>query len=1029
MPPDLPARVGRYEIEGVIGRGGMGVVLRGRDPSCHRTLAIKLLRDGPRAHPDAEQRFLEEAQVTAQLQHPGVPPVHEIGRHDDGRLFFSMKLVRGQTLAELLASREGPTEDLPRFLAVFEQVCQTVAFAHSRGILHRDLKPANVMVGAFGEVQVMDWGLAKVLGREAPEAKRPSPAEMSAIRTVRTAADGLLSQAGTVIGTPAYMAPEQARGEMERVDERADVFGLGAVLCAVLTGHPPYVAPTEEVYWQATRADLTEAFRRLDSCGAEARLVLLARACLSPAREDRPRDAGAVARAVADYQAGVQDRLRQAELDRAEAQVKAREERKRRRLTLALAATALVILALVGGGAWWLDRQRSEAARLEQQATQAVRQAMNETEALRERAWQAPLGDLALYRETLAAARKAHDLALQGPVAEGVREESRALVGQAEAELAAAEKDRRLLDTCLDISAPREGPTFRRDSSGTMTTVQEPDADEQLGAAFRAYGLDVDSQRTEQLAAGLRRPRAALMEIASVLDSWAAIRREKGRPEVEWRRLAEMAQAIDPDPERDEVRAILARGKLRQEGVMWLVTQVSFPLSTLTGQVPGPDHNRLRQLARRADTERGPVLGLMLLAKALEECGDNREAENLLRAALRARPGEVLLHQELGEVLLRQQPPRWQEAAECYTVARAFRPGLGVTLARVLDGCGRGEEGLALLRWLAQQQSDNPFFRLRLANGLHEKGRMDEAIRAYREAIRLDPRDAATHFNLALALKAKGQLDEAIAAYREAIRLDPRDAAAHNNLGVALKARGQLDEAIAAYHPVIPSWQWVYCPRTFFIDSRWPSSTKPRRRPTTSARRRARRREISPGVVCRAPTQGLNPFASGPRSIVRPHALVAPPSRRPSFGQQGRPAAIRGPVCASSRVPSRRACRRPSPARRTTGPRHRRRRSGTPCRGRRPGQAARRKRQRRTGQQPRGGPCPADTTRPARAARRRLSAWSSLPGRRATVRRAVATPGILGPSGQGRETNPAAGNPTRLLVGNWRAPRRTCPAL
>src|SRR5262249_23061914 len=156
-----------------------------------------------RGEPEMERRFREEAQITGQLQHPGIPPVHEVGTLPDGRPFLAMKLIKGRTLAQLLHERPSPTADLPRFLGIFEQVCQTLAYAHSKGVIHRDLKPSNIMVGAFGEVQVMDWGLAKVLasrGREAPEAV--------AIATERAGAAGLSSQAGTVLGTPAYMAPE-----------------------------------------------------------------------------------------------------------------------------------------------------------------------------------------------------------------------------------------------------------------------------------------------------------------------------------------------------------------------------------------------------------------------------------------------------------------------------------------------------------------------------------------------------------------------------------------------------------------------------------------------------------------------------------------------------------------------------------------------------------------------------------------------------------------------------------------------------
>src|SRR5262249_11446609 len=160
----------------------------------------------------------------------------------------------------LLRGRTSPAEELPRFVAIFAQLCQAVAYAHSRGVIHRDLKPANVMVGAFGEVQVMDWGLAKLLSREGPTEAPAQLEESSAICTMRMEEPGVSTQAGAVLGTPAYMAPEQARGEVGRLDERANVFGLGAILGVILTGQPPYVATAmEEVYRRAAQADLGEA--------------------------------------------------------------------------------------------------------------------------------------------------------------------------------------------------------------------------------------------------------------------------------------------------------------------------------------------------------------------------------------------------------------------------------------------------------------------------------------------------------------------------------------------------------------------------------------------------------------------------------------------------------------------------------------------------------------------------------------------------------------------------------------------------
>src|SRR5439155_5812272 len=191
--------LGRYQLQGEIARGGMGAILRGRDVDLGRELAIKVLLESQRHNPEVLRRFVEEAQIGGQLQHPGVVPVYELGAFPDRRPYFAMKLVKGLTLASLLRERAGPAQDLPRFLGIFEQVCQTMAYAHARGVIHRDLKPSNIMVGSFGEVQVVDWGLAKVLpqGGTADE-RRPAEPAISVIRTVRSGSDADASQAGAV---------------------------------------------------------------------------------------------------------------------------------------------------------------------------------------------------------------------------------------------------------------------------------------------------------------------------------------------------------------------------------------------------------------------------------------------------------------------------------------------------------------------------------------------------------------------------------------------------------------------------------------------------------------------------------------------------------------------------------------------------------------------------------------------------------------------------------------------------------------
>ena len=214
--------------------------------------------DRYRDHPAMIRRFIEEAQIGGQLQHPGVVPVYEIGTLSDRRPYFAMKLIKGRTLAELLAGRSNAEENLPRLLSIFEAVCQTVAYTHARGVIHRDLKPSNIMVGSFGEVQVMDWGAAKVLGRRDDHDRRTGRVRREfkkpSSRPARSRSEIADSRAGTVIGTPAYMAPEQARGDIDAVDERADVFALGSILCEILTGQPGFIGTTaDEIERQAAR--------------------------------------------------------------------------------------------------------------------------------------------------------------------------------------------------------------------------------------------------------------------------------------------------------------------------------------------------------------------------------------------------------------------------------------------------------------------------------------------------------------------------------------------------------------------------------------------------------------------------------------------------------------------------------------------------------------------------------------------------------------------------------------------------------
>jgi serine/threonine protein kinase len=230
--PDLAGT--RYRLIERVGGGGMGTVYLAEDSVLGRRVALKIL-DLPELRADLSARLLREAQILGRLEHPGIVPVHDAGTLADGRPFYAMKFVEGERL-DMLARR---IDAIPDRLRIFQRICEAVAFAHARGILHRDLKPENVMVGPFGEVLVMDWGVAKIL-REDPalrgdragipvENSQNAPAETKPFRTAH----------GTILGTAGYMAPEQARGEIDRLDERADIYSLGAILVFLVSGKKP----------------------------------------------------------------------------------------------------------------------------------------------------------------------------------------------------------------------------------------------------------------------------------------------------------------------------------------------------------------------------------------------------------------------------------------------------------------------------------------------------------------------------------------------------------------------------------------------------------------------------------------------------------------------------------------------------------------------------------------------------------------------------------------------------------------------
>jgi serine/threonine-protein kinase len=755
----------RYELLGEIARGGMGVVLRCRDRHLRRDLAVKVLLERHAGRPDIVRRFLEEAQIAGQLQHPGVVAIHELGTLADGRPFFAMKLIKGRTLAELLAERPDPGHQQPHFLGIFLQICQTVAYAHSKQVIHRDLKPANVMVGAFGEVQVMDWGLAKVLA-EGPvnpaSQKRQNPElAVSVVETVRAESDSA-TQAGSVLGTFAYMPPEQARGEAERIDQRSDVFGLGAILCEILIGQPPYTGSGEEIKAQAQVGHLAPVQTRLQELGAERELVALARTCLQPNPDDRPRDAGVVTTELAAYLAAVQDRLRQAELDRAATIARGVEERKRRRWQLGLAGMLALVVFIAGGATFWYQRDR-QARRLtiERDAVAALREATT-LEAQGETVMDDPERWRAALTMACSAQKRAEVLVAGGPADDALREQ----VERVRQQLADADRDCLMVEELDRIRLQQaEQKDGRFDNLSTLP---------RYAAAFQAYGIDVLALEPTAAAESLRQRRRLQATLLAALAHWATF---APKP-TDRQRLSAILEAVEPEGQafRQRCRAALAR----------------------------KDAAALTELTDAADLAGLPPAAVTNLSRGLRYLKAYAAAARLLQRAQKLHPNDFWLNHDLGMTLKEIKQP---EAAVRYlTAALALRSrssGVYLNLGTVLRDKGDLEEAIHCYRTAIDLDPKYVQAHINLGNALFDRRDLDGAIHSYRTAIDIKPTNVMAHTNLGTVLMHKSDLEGAIHCYRAAIELDPKYAPAHHNLGKALKNKKELDAAIRCYRTAI----------------------------------------------------------------------------------------------------------------------------------------------------------------------------------------------------------------------------------
>jgi serine/threonine-protein kinase len=756
-----PSRAGRYQVLGEIARGGLGVVMKGKDIDLGREVALKLLQDRHAFEPAAIRRIVEEAQIGGQLQHPGIVPIYEMGLRADNRPYFAMKLVKGRTLASLLEERKDPGQDLARFLRIFEQVCQTMAYAHTRGVIHRDLKPANIMVGAFGEVQLMDWGLAKVVGGKEP-GKWKTAEESSTERspeTVRTGSTEHLSKAGTVMGTYAYMAPEQARGETDLLDERCDVFGLGAILCEILTGLPPYVGESTELLAKQARDGLLDpCLKRLEASGAEKNLAHLCQQCLAPSPADRPHNATAVAKEIESYLADAAERARKSELEAAENRVRAEEaeartmqERRAKRLSISLAATIILALVIVGGAFAWIESARLDRLQQDRERRQEMTERVNGklgraylavNEALAETD---PEEAMVAWDRALAWASDAQEDALSEDLDPRTVDRVEAVLDEfyrgrdgAQAAFDRAEADRIML---------------RRLESVSLQLGQEWDwaaIDDGYTSAFEQYGVPVNELGIEEAVSRIRES-AIVDELVAGIHEWIVAKQRTNR---DTSTVSNILQQADPDPWRTELRLAYDQN----------------------------DSKKITSLVEARNIEELSAYDARLLGESLDRMGNKETALSLLKKAAWLHKDDFWLNFKLAGILRTMGAEGVKESVGYYRAALAVCPesvGALSNLGLAFTQAGIKEDARAAFEEALRLSPDDPMTLWAYGTFLAYLDQdYDAAVRHLERSVQMRPNSSNAWFCLGFAWRQKGNLDEAKRCIDRALKVDPNNTAA-----------------------------------------------------------------------------------------------------------------------------------------------------------------------------------------------------------------------------------------------------------
>jgi eukaryotic-like serine/threonine-protein kinase len=719
-PPEGTAlpQVPGHEVRGVLGRGGMGVVYRAWDLRLNRPVALKMLLAGAYADPADRARFQREAEAVAGLCHPNIVQVHDVGEVG-GRPYFTMEFVEGGDLAGRIQGAPQPARQAAALVAT---LAEAVHAAHQSGIVHRDLKPSNVLLTKDGTPKVTDFGLAR-----------------------RLEGDGGLTVSGTPMGTPSYMAPEQARGDKRALGPATDVYALGAILYELLTGRPPFHAESGAATLQQVLADEPVPPARLNP-RVPRDLTTICLKCLEKDPARRYRSAAALADDLRRFGRG--EPILARPLGRLGRLV--RWARRRPAEAALLAAGMLAALAAVGGGGWVIGQRTQTARAVRADLREAVRSqqqsALPEARVFLEQA-QLRLGD-------------------DGPA------RLRSLLDQ-------ARHDQQLLERLEAIRMTRSTFAEGRDNHPADVRFNNAQADRGYKKAFRDAALG-EPPGDPDGAAGRVRASAVRVPLVAALDDWAACSPDGARRD--W--VLRVARGADPDGWRDRARDPAAWG----DGAALAELARSAPVA---GQPP----SLLLALGERLQLAGGDGAGLLRRVQEQypNDFWTNFTLARVLHGASRQGKGEWLA-----------ATPFYQKALDLRPKAVAVHNNLGLVLMAVgwLDDNADGRRGPGAITVIRRALRIDPEFapaRNNLGLCLKRAGIWWVAVHEYQDALRADPDLAPAHFSFGEMVAGSGQIDKGIDHYRQALRVDPDFALAHYYLGIALLGKGRRDEVDEDY--------------------------------------------------------------------------------------------------------------------------------------------------------------------------------------------------------------------------------------